>query len=401
MLVHLKNIINEFDCVPKRLIGIMSQYIMFLMLTHKKHEVRTASRVFGIHETNYSRMLSQPKTRVIARSCLNRAIKRRLSRILRQSREVLLIVDATLSRRTGKKVGNRHKFRHGGPYVEGHQFTNFVLLIDDEIVPLCSVPFYSKAYCKEIGIAYRTEVEMVTDWIEMLPSSGLLPDEIICQLHFLLDTGYDAKSIQNAIQDLNAKFTVGLSSDRSVNGLSVSEYFRRNRQISWRTIRIKNGNCLEKRKERMFRVRTADKVHLKGFGEVNVVCSEKRSRIAGKTSRKFIATNDLRQSTRKTVKLYSKRWAIETWHKEVKQNHGFGDCRSKDFVAIETHINLVLCAYCLLGLSDPKLPKRGTPLHQYLSGREWQNAARVINLFDGRKKVKALAHQAINRVVNG
>lgn len=399
MLSHLQSIIADFGCIPKRLEKIISQYITFLMLVHKKHELRTASRIFGIHESNYSRMLSSKNTRVISRACLNRAIRRRLSAI-KNNEEAFLIIDATLTKRSGKKIKNHHKFRHGGPYVEGHQFTNFVLLINDELVPLASVPFYSKKYCKEIGIHYRSEIDMVTDWIETLPSTDLLSKKIMGQLHFLLDSGYDAKCIQNAINDIGAKFTVGLRSERNVNGLRVKEYFQRHRHIPWRTIRFKGGNSRGKKQEQKFRIRSAERSHLKGFGEINVVCSEKTSRSARKTSRKYIATNNLKQSVRRTVLIYSKRWVIETWHKEMKQNHGYGDCRSQKFCAIESHINFCLCAYCFLDSKDSRLIKKGTTLDQYRSSRGWQHAAKVINLFGGREKLKALAHQEIAKVIS-
>ena len=400
MLKHLQTMIADFECIPKRLHRIVSQYILFLMLRHKKHELRTASRIFEVHESNFSRLLSGQQARSMSRSCLNRAIRRRLSKIKKEA-EIFLIIDATFTGRSGKKVENRHKFRHGGPFVEGHQFTNFVLMINDEVIPLASVPFYSKKYCKKIGIDYQTEIELVTHWIEDLPNSNLLPDEIFENLHFLLDTGYDAKCIQNAIQDIKAKFTVGITCERNVNGLGVKEYFNRHRQISWKTIRVKVGNGHEEKGERKFRVRSAGRSHLKGFGEVNVVCSEKKSRSAGKTSRKYIVTNNLKQSARKTVQIYSKRWMIETWHKEMKQNYGYGDCRGRKFSSVETHINFALCAHCLIGLQDSHLPKRGTTVDQYCNSQGLQQAAKVINLFNGREKLRSLAAEELAKVVNG
>jgi hypothetical protein len=399
--MHLVSIISQFDCIPKRLERIVCYYMIFLMLKHKKHELRTAARLFSTHESNFSRLLSHEKARPMSRSLLNRAIKRRLSKVSRTENDIYLIIDSTLMSRSGKRVKNFHKFRHGGPYICGHQFTNFVLRIGDEIIPLCSVPFYNKKYCREIGVKYRTEIEMITEWISNLRESGLLPKSMIEKLHFLLDSGYDARSIQNIIAEINAKFTVGLTCERRVNGLSVKEYFRRNRQIPWKTIWIKELDGLKK-KRRKFRVRAVNNAHLRWFEEeVNVVCSEKTSRIAGKTRRKYIATNDLTQSPRTTVITYSKRWKIENWHKNIKQNHGFGDCRSKAFSAIETHVNFVLCADVLLGLKDPNLLRRGVTLDQYKGAQDLKKAARVIDLFDGRKKMKTLAQEEIRRVVNG
>lgn len=401
MLKHLQEIITDYSCIPNRLVKIVSQYIMFLMLDHSKHTFRTAANLFAVHESNFSRLLSKDQIRKISRECLNRTIRRRLAKI-KTTDEVFLIIDATLTHRASKDVENCQKFRHNGnQYTQGHQFTNFILLINDEVIPLASVPFYTKKYCKQLGIAYQTEIEMVSTWIEMLPTSGLLPASILDKLHFLLDSGYDARVIENVIHEIGAKFTIGLRSDRSVNGLRVTEYFQRHRRIPWRTIRFKLGNGRGKNIERKFRVRTVKKAHLKGFGEVQVICSEKLSRSARKVSRKHIVTNDLHQSTRKIVQIYAKRWTIETWHKEMKQKFGFGDCRAQKFSAVEAHVNFTLCAYCFIGLSEAELPKKGTTLDQYRASQEWKQAAKVINLFDGRKRLKTLAHEELSRVVNG
>ncbi|SMF15891.1 hypothetical protein SAMN06296036_1062 [Pseudobacteriovorax antillogorgiicola] len=111
MLKHLLGIINDFNCVPKRLQGIISQYIMFLMLKSTRHDLRKASRIFGTHESNYSRMLSGARTRQIARLCLNRAIRRRISKIKIED-DIFLAIDATFTSRSGRKIQNRRKFRH-------------------------------------------------------------------------------------------------------------------------------------------------------------------------------------------------------------------------------------------------------------------------------------------------
>lgn len=135
MLKHLQDIIQDFDCVPKRLENIVCQYIMFLMLKSTKHDLRTASRVFVTHESNDSRMLSGVKTHQVAGSCLNRAIRRRIRKI-KPSDEIFLAIDATFTHRTGKKIQNKRNFRHGAQYFEGHQFTNLVLIVNGDVIPL-------------------------------------------------------------------------------------------------------------------------------------------------------------------------------------------------------------------------------------------------------------------------
>ncbi|SMF84127.1 transposase, partial [Pseudobacteriovorax antillogorgiicola] len=289
---------------------------------------------------------------------------------------------------------------HGNKYFEGHQFTNFVLIVNGDIIPLASVPLYSHYHCKELGIRYQSEIEIVTQWIEMLPESELLTADILSKIYVLLDSGYDAKSIQNAIQDAGLNFIASITCGRNVNGLPVKDYFRRNRHIPWRTIQMKTGTGIGNR-VRKYRARTAKNVHLKGSGEVTVFCSEKRSRTARKTSRKYIVTSDQHLSTRKAVINYAKRWKIEVWHKTMKQFYGYGDCRCKNFRSVEAHINFSLCAYCINSLCDPNLPVAGTTLDQYQACLDWSKAAKVINLFGGREKIKDLAAAEIQKVMNG
>jgi hypothetical protein len=85
----------------------------------------------------------------------------------------------------------------------------------------------------------------------------------------------------------------------------------------------------------------------------------------------------------------------------MKQKFGYGDCRGQSFTSIEAHINFALCAYCLSGMKDPHLPKRGTTIDQYRVCQEWSHAAKIINLFNGRKKIKTLATEELAKVVNG
>jgi hypothetical protein len=50
---------------------------------------------------------------------------------------------------------------------------------------------------------------------------------------------------------------------------------------------------------------------------------------------------------------------------------------------------------------DARLPRRGTTTDQYPVSEEWRRAAKIINLFDRRKKIKVLAAEGLARVVNG
>ena len=63
---------------------------------------------------------------------------------------------------------NVHTYHSGSSYVRGHKWINIVLLHNKKVIPLASIPMLSKDLCKENGIEYRTEPELVAEWLERL-----------------------------------------------------------------------------------------------------------------------------------------------------------------------------------------------------------------------------------------
>jgi hypothetical protein len=52
----------------------------------------------------------------------------------------------------------------GNGFVIGHQWTNIVLLLNDMLIPLRPIPFYSQRYCRDHALAYQTEHDLVIDY---------------------------------------------------------------------------------------------------------------------------------------------------------------------------------------------------------------------------------------------
>src|SRR4029453_6238800 len=50
---------------------------------------------------------------------------------------------------------------------------------------------------------------------------------------------------------------------------------------------------------------------------------------------------------------YRLRWAIELFHKTVKQSLGFEDVATSGFDSVMSHVHWVYCAYILLSMSPP------------------------------------------------
>jgi hypothetical protein len=91
--------------------------------------------------------------------------------------------------------------------------------------------------------------------------------------------------------------------------------------------------------------------YLRYVGKVQLVCSEPRKRPDGR--RKYFACNDLRVTARQIIMGYRLRWAIELFHKDVKQRLGFEDVATSGFDAVMSHVHWVYCAYILLSMAPP------------------------------------------------
>ncbi len=90
------------------------------------------------------------------------------------------------------------------------------------------------------------------DWLNWLHGSELFPKESIKQLHFVCDADYVAKKEQKAIDRIDCHFTVSVKCTRQIEGISIDEYFRRQRITPWQSIRLfarSDGECRGEKNE--------------------------------------------------------------------------------------------------------------------------------------------------------
>jgi hypothetical protein len=388
----LHAILLAFECIPKRLFDVVSGYIFFLTLHIKKHTFRAAADVVGLDETRFSAFFNGAEAKELGRLVLNRAARRRLAKAKRIDGRLVFIVDSTILGRRGKRVENARRYHHGGGFANGHKFVNFVVLTPAGVIPVDSVPVYTKKYCRENRLKYRTENDIVRDWLEALRTSDIFSKHKLKRALFLLDSGFDARPVQRAIRSLGADFVMALKSSRAINGKQVREYFRTHRRwLPWTSIRLDIGSGKNK-KRRKYSIRTAAEVTLKGVGPVTAVCSKARSRARKPT--KYLAASDLSMTGRQIVAWYTRRWRIETWHREMKQNYGLIDCRCSRFSAVESHVSLCLVAYLL---AKEKTTRQRT-IGEFTRLRELKHMARELTRFGGARRVKSLVDAATQAI---
>ena len=350
----------------RRLENVCTSYLLFLMVVTTKHSLENAARFSALHKSQFSKMLQHHgNVAVYTLESLSKKQAKQLATALNSLQglpwKIAIIVDSTPQRRASLHPENAKTFNHGHGFVIGHQWTNIVLILNDMLIPLRPIPFYSQKYCRAHQLEYQTEHDLVVAYIEQLHLDDSIGSHDPREVIVLADTGYDNKHVETAIVNKRWHFLMALKQTRSVKSealylatptsrqwCSVCTFFRHHRRLKWQTIRVPTNGV--KRKRMVFRTRDT-MGYLRYVGQVQFVCSEWRNRPAGR--RKYLACSDLRVTTRQIIIGYRLRWAVELFHKKIKQHLGFEDVATSGFDSVMSHVYWVYCAYILLHLSPP------------------------------------------------
>ena len=411
----LQTWITRQIAVRQRLERVCTSYLLLLMVVTTKHSLQEAARFSGLHPSLFSKMLhSHAKVATTTLESLSKTQARQFAKTLERVTglpwKIVIIIDATLQHRASLHPENAKTFHHGKGYVIGHQWTNIVLILGDMLIPLRPIPFYSKRYCQTHKLKYQSEHARVVEYLRMLDLEDYIGSYDRREVLVLADSGYDDKKIEHAIADKGWNFIIALSKTRSVKSEAlalttpqsrqwchIDTFFRRHRRLKWSTIRLAtSGN---KRKRMDVRVRHTSG-SLRYVGKVELVCSEMRNRPDGR--RKYLACNDLRATARQIVTGYRMRWAVELFHKSVKQHLGFEDVATHGFDAVMSHVHWVYCAYILLHMSPPGLSPgvhsigdKQRALQQSLADKEKRQILQKLTQIGGVQRYKDELRQAL------
>jgi len=411
----LQTWITRQIAVRQRLARICTSYLLFLMVVTTKHSLEEAARFSRVHKSLFSRMLqSHAQVAVTTLERLSKTHARQCAKTLARRNglpwKIVSIIDSTLQHRASLHPENAHTFNHGKGYVIGHQWTNVVLVLGDMLIPLTPIPFYSKRYCQAHGLAYHSEHERVVAYLRALALEDYLGAYDRREVVVVADSGYDDKKIETAIAAKGWHFIIALRKTRSVKSEAlalssptsqqwchIDTFFRRHRRLKWDTIRLATSGNNRKRMDVRVRHTSGS---LRYVGKVELVCSERCNRPDGR--RKYLACNDLRATARQIVMGYRMRWAVELFHKSVKQHLGFADVATHGFDAVIAHVHWVYCAYILLHMSPPGLSPgsqsigdKQRALQQGLADREKRHILQQLTQIGGVQRYKDELRQAL------
>jgi hypothetical protein len=374
-----------------------------------------AARFSGLHPSLFAKLLhAHAQVAITTLDHLSKRQARQFAKALQRVHglpwKIVILIDSTLQHRASLHPENTQTFNHGQGYVIGHQWTNIVLVLGDMLIPLPPIPFYSKRYCQTHNLAYQSEHARVVAYLGALDLEAYLGAYDRREVLVLADSGYDDKKIEKAIADKGWHFIIALSKTRSVKSEAlylstpssrqwchIDTFFRRHRRLKWDTIRLAtSGN---KRKRMDLRVRHTSG-YLRSVGKVELVCSERRNRPDGR--RKYLACNDLRATARQIVTGYRMRWAVELFHKCVKQHLGFEEVATHGFEAVLSHVHWVYCAYLLLHMAPPGLSPgaqsigdKQRALQQGLADKEKRQILQKLTQIGGVQRYKDELRQAL------
>jgi hypothetical protein len=385
------------------------------MVATTKHSLEEAARFSGLHKSQFSKMLKAHSH--VAVSTLESLSKKQAKQVAKARQKltelpwkIAIVVDSTLQHRASLHPENTKTFNHGQGFVVGHQWTNIVLLLNDLLIPLRPIPFYSQRYCRERQLEYRTEHDLVVEYIQKLQLEEYIGSYDPREVVVLTDSGYDNKKIQKAIAAKHWHFISALGKTRSVKSAMLylttpkskqwspmATFFRNHRWLKWQTIRITTNGTKRKRME----YRTRDTIgYLRYVGRVQLVCSEPRKRPDGR--RKYLACNDMRVTARQIILGYRLRWAIELFHKTVKQHLGFEDVATSGFDSVMSHVHWVYCAHILLSMSPPgvsagakSLGDKQRQLQQFLEHQEKRRVLQQLTQIGGVQRYTDELRQAL------
>jgi len=358
--------------INKRLKPVVVAYLIFLMISLRKHSLEAAATFSNSSKSRFSVFLkNHSDLAVIQLSELSKRQAKQFGKSIqflldgKLPWQILIIIDATLQNRSSLHAENATRFNHGEGFVVGHQWTNIVLFFNDTLIPLPPIAFYTRAYCRKHNMEYKTEHEHVVEYLENLDLKAYIGSHNPKHVAVLGDSGYDNKMIEKTIAGKGWIYIIALKKKRSIKSEKqyantpkskdwnqVEMFFKNHRRIEWVTVFLPKNSPKKKRTE--FRIRQITGF-LRAVGKAQLICSEFKKNPKGR--RKYLASNDLKATPRQILLAYCIRWEIEIFHKMIKMFMGFEDVATKSFQSVISHVHWVYCAYILINSHPPGMPK--------------------------------------------
>lgn len=287
----------------------------------------------------------------------------------------MFLIDATLVSQAGQKTentystGNRQRRpKQGRRYQQKkivhkrcHSFTFGLLITPSGIRIPYEIPHYTKEYCADHQLTHHTTAEAAAELIRSLP----LPAG--AEVIVIGDTAYDAADVQQACDERGYLWIMPANPERVYQGSRGQRPKLRSRLKDWTSLslqtirlrastgeyagyrRLSKWRLGPKQKPRVYHA-YQEKREVRSVGRVQLVFSTMKPNLAAATPDdvKILMTNALHLSVRKVLELYSLRWQIELFFKELKSTLGFNQYRFQSFAAVRAWAEIAITTVLFL-----------------------------------------------------
>ena len=364
----LKTFLSHCELKPLARVMMMRVVLAFIMHRGRMSCSAAAGAIAAdpIHRGELTRFLARPRWQ---KHDFNAPLMRMLLAKEKKRGKFLFLIDATLVSQAGKRTQNTYSTGNRGRnpakgrrynrkkvvYKNVHSFTFGLLITPSGIRIPMQIPHRTKEYCAEHGIVHMTTAEAAAEMIRTLP----LDDD--AEVVVLGDTAYDAKVVQEMCEEKGYTWVFPANPERVYEGTTGQRPKLRSRLKDWtslslKTIRLRASTGKYADYRRLSRWRVGPKLKprvyyayqerrkVRRVGDVQIVFSTMKPDLEKATPDdvKILMTNAVHLSVSEVLELYSVRWQIELFFKEIKSTLGFSQYSFIDFRAVEAWVNLAI-----------------------------------------------------------
>lgn len=287
----------------------------------------------------------------------------------------IFIVDQTYCGQQGQKTENTFSRANYRPRAKKsqrrqkkhakrscHGFVMGLLLTPGGLRIPCCRSYYTEAYCaaQKKPLSYRKQTELAADLIRMV----VVPEG--AEMVVLGDTAFDADTIRTACAERRWTWIVPLNPERVLEVAKprpkVWSLVQELKAEQFTPVRLTPGQGSFVAQRRVARCRLGPKVKTRTFyvhrerrevhslGDVQLVFSTKVKPQEGVAVevQKILVTNDQKRTAAAVVELYSLRWQIELFFKELKGTLGLHQYRFRRFGKVEAWVQACLVGFVYL-----------------------------------------------------
>ena len=259
----------------------------------------------------------------------------------------LLIIDDTIVHKTGKQIEAVGWFWDHSNHTSslGHQVVSSQFVTKDFHVPLDY-----RLYRKEEDVGkehFRSKLDLAIELIDQAIEANI-PFSCVAG-----DSWYFCDKIIKHLEALHKDWIFASKSNRTINvsnrWIQLKDFVKELKTEDFKQVTITKPNG-----KQLTVFAYSKTVHMRKVGRVKVVVSYLKEPLKGNPF--FLVTNRKDWTIGTIISSYAKRWPIETFYRDAKQNLGFESCEMRRLRGIRRHWNLVFLAYTLLQFESSSGP---------------------------------------------